>query len=336
LRQQFEDSEYQVTEAKTALMQALRRAMIDAPSVDQGITLFEERYNKRLHLDNIQQTIRNLKDQRSALLGGQTGPMLTALRGHLEAQRTALLAAVPELSGATTERSLPELENEEARLGQQLNQAEQEITRLKTTVETTLSGHRPRSQIEEDLSQYENEVRRLEGFASALTLARDVLQKATEEVHRDFAPRLAQSLGRSLSVITRGRYDSAYVDPSDLAIRLRAPETGAIVGVDELSIGTQEQAYLLLRIELARMLSASRETLPLILDDPFVNFDDGRLHSMLQLLVDISKENQVLLFIKDTFILQWFRSNSEEGVIFKVNELLAPPTSTEVESSNSG
>lgn len=96
-------------------------------------------------------------------------------------------------------RSLPELENEEVQLGQQLNQAEQEITRLKATVETTLSGHRPRSQIEEDLTHYETEVRRLEGFASALTLARDVLQEATEEVHRDFAPRLAQSLGQSLS-----------------------------------------------------------------------------------------------------------------------------------------
>ncbi len=240
------------------------------------------------------------------------------------------------MDGATTERSLPELENEEAQLGRQLNQAEQEITRLRATMETTLSGHRPRSQIEEDLTHYETEVRRLEGFASALTLSIDLLHEATEEVHRDFAPRLAQSLGQSLSLITRGRYDSAYVDPSDLAVRLRVPETGAIVGVDELSIGTQEQAYLLLRIELARMLSASRETLPLILDDPFVNFDDGRLHSMLELLVDISKENQVLLFIKDVFISQWFRSNSEEGIAFKIHELPAPPISTESESSNSG
>jgi len=309
--------------------------MIDVSCIDEGITLFEQRYNKRLRLDDVQQAIRNLKDRRSALPGDQTQPMLIARREHLRAQRTVILAVAPELSGATTERSLPELENEEAQLGQQLNQAEQEITRLRATMETTLSGHRPRSQIEEDLTHYETEVRRLEGFASALTLARDVLQEATEEVHRDFAPRLAQSLGQSLSVITRGRYDSAYVDPSDLAVRLRAPETGAIVGVDELSIGTQEQAYLLLRIELARMLSASRETLPLILDDPFVNFDDGRLHSMLQLLVDISKENQVLLFIKDAFISQWFRSNSEEGVAFKVHELPAPPISAESESSNS-
>jgi len=108
------------------------------------------------------------------------------------------------------------------------------------------------------------------------------------------------------------------------------------VGVDELSAGTQEQAYLLLRIELARMLSTNRETPPLILDDPFVNFDDRRLHSMLELLVDISKENQVLLFIKDAFILQWFRSNYEEGIAFKIHELPAPPISAESESSNSG
>jgi uncharacterized protein YhaN len=324
LKQQAEDSEYQVGETKTALLQVLRRAMIDAPDIDNGINLFEERYKKRLRLDDVQRAIRNLKSQRSALLGEQSKPMLIARSEHLKAQKMAILAASPELSGVTTKRSLSELESEETQLGPRLNQAEQEIARLKATVDTTLSGHRPRSQIEEDLAQHETEVHRLEMFASALTLAKDVLQEAAEEVHRDFAPRLAQSLGQSLSIVTHGRYDSAYVDPSDLTVRLRTPETGNITPVGELSVGTQEQAYLLLRIELARMLSASHETPPLFLDDPFVNFDEKRLYNILGLLVDISKENQVLLFIKDVFISNWLCSNSGEGII-KVHEM---PTSS--------
>lgn len=324
LRQQFEDSEDQVEEATKALLEVLRRAGLDATEVELGIPQFEERYSKRLRFDAVQQDIRRQADQRRSLLGDQTEAMLVGQKDRLDAQRAAILAVAPELLGTTTDSSIHELESEEGRHGEQLKGAEQEIVRLDERIGTSLSGHRPRCDVEEDIARYENEVDRLERFGAALTLARDVLQQATEEVHRDFAPRLAQSLGQTLSQITQGRYGAAFVDPKDLTIRLQVPETGGIVESGQLSMGTQEQAYLLLRIELARMLSARRETLPLLLDDPFVNFDDRRLQRILELLMEISEANQVLLFTKDSFVPSWFYSNQEEGTVFNVHQLPAP------------
>jgi len=39
--------------------------------------------------------------------------------------------------------------------------------------------------------------------------------------------------------------------------------------------------------------------LPLVLDDPFVNCDEQRLSRLLELLAQLSRERQVLLFTKD-------------------------------------
>jgi len=325
LKQQVEDSQNQVDEAKEGLLKVLRRARIDATNVEEGIALFAESYGKRLRLDEVRQKAESLKGQRGALLGDRTEAMLTALRDDLELQKSAALAATPQVSGAVTDKSLQELEIEEGQLRQEISRMEQEMSGLGGSIEATLGKHRQRSEIEEDVARYESEVRRLQRFASALDLAKDVLQKATEEVHRDFAPRLAQSLGQTLSLITQGRYGSAFVDPKDFSISIQAPETGDIVKAGDLSLGTREQAYLTLRIELARMLSANHETLPLLLDDPFVNFDDRRLQRTVQLLVDISQDNQVVLFTKDPFILQWFRANCQEGIVFKVHELPLSP-----------
>lgn len=307
-----------------SLLGALHRAGIGAAGIEEGIALFKECHKGRLRFDEIQRRIQELKEQRKRLLGDQTKVALAKRKEDLQIQQAAILAEAPELSGAATENSLHELESWDEQLAHDLAEAEQEAARLSAAIETTLGGHRARCEVEEDLARYDNEVRSLERFASALRVANDVLQEATEEVHRDFAPRLAHSLGQSLSRVTQGRYRLAYVDPSDFSIGVGAPETRDVVHIGQLSIGTQEQAYLLLRIELARMLSASGETLPIIMDDPFVNFDDKRLQNTLELLTEISKENQLLLFTKDAFISQWLQCNCEEDAAFTVHQLPAP------------
>ena len=53
---------------------------------------------------------------------------------------------------------------------------------------------------------------------------------------------------------------------------------------------------LALRLALVQSVSEVGEPVPMLLDDPFANYDDGRLARTMNLISDIAKVNQVLLF----------------------------------------
>ena len=107
--------------------------------------------------------------------------------------------------------------------------------------------------LRERLDAADERVERLEHVDRVLRLAETELAEAAAETYRDFAPLLNASLEAGISRLTGGRYAHAFVD-EELSIRVEAPETGAVVDLDRLSVGTQKQAYLVQRLELVRLL----------------------------------------------------------------------------------
>ena len=65
--------------------------------------------------------------------------------------------------------------------------------------------------------------------------------------------------------------------------------------INELSQATKEQAYLSLRLALAYGLS-ERAPFPIIMDDPFVHFDNERLSRMIEILTELQPSHQFLYF----------------------------------------
>lgn len=65
--------------------------------------------------------------------------------------------------------------------------------------------------------------------------------------------------------------------------------------MNELSQATKEQAYLSLRLALASVL-ADRAPFPIIMDDPFVHFDNERLSRMIEILKEIQPSHQLIYF----------------------------------------
>ncbi|NEW65845.1 AAA family ATPase [Carnobacteriaceae bacterium zg-84] len=120
-----------------------------------------------------------------------------------------------------------------------------------------------------------------------------------------------------LSVGTSGHLDDLLVEASKLFAKLTHQryvaltfdkETIRVVKANsdvyllhELSQGTLEQLYVSLRFAFIRYIS-SRLSLPVLIDDSFVNFDKTRLTVVYELLEDLSKTNQVLYFTFDTDI----------------------------------
>ena len=131
---------------------------------------------------------------------------------------------------------------------------------------------------------------------------------------------LEHQVGRDIARLTGGRYRRVSIDDQTLDIQVWAPERGDWVQASQLSKGTVDQVFLAARIGLVRLVTQNRRP-PLILDDPFVTFDDTRAARAALLLRELSSDFQVIYLAC---------SNRYDGLADSVVELPGP---TEAESA---
>ena len=131
----------------------------------------------------------------------------------------------------------------------------------------------------------------------ATTYAMALIEDIARDKHARIAPKLAESASIHLSKITDGAYDELLIN-RDMNISVRIPETNILNENPErtLSKGTVDQVYLALRLSLLQSISDAGEAAPMLLDDPFANYDDKRLALTMGLLEEIAHTYQVILF----------------------------------------
>lgn len=101
-------------------------------------------------------------------------------------------------------------------------------------------------------------------------------------------------MARDVERITNGRYRRLRVDEATLTFSVHSPETGGWIDVRRLSQGTLDALYLCARLGIVRQVTAPAAP-PLLLDDPFVTFDEERATRALELLKDMARDLQVIL-----------------------------------------
>ncbi|MDO4287957.1 MAG: AAA family ATPase [Eubacterium sp.] len=104
---------------------------------------------------------------------------------------------------------------------------------------------------------------------------------------------LEQRIGALLKQIT-GHYDTVVID-EHFNIEVQLPETGRYVPISQLDGKVIDQIYFALRFGLEDG-SRQEAALPLVLDDPFVNYGLERKKAVLGSLWKLSADRQVLLF----------------------------------------
>lgn len=150
-------------------------------------------------------------------------------------------------------------------------------------------------QLEENIRELELNKEKLEDTAFSLRTALDVLEEANQEIKRDFTPLLNSNASKIISKITASRYGELKADEL-LILRTTEPESRDIVPVSILSGGTIDQMYLALRIALVQTIEGKVEKLPLIMDEVLSQYDDARSLETLRMLMELSKERQIILF----------------------------------------
>ncbi|MCI8827677.1 MAG: AAA family ATPase [Ruminiclostridium sp.] len=149
--------------------------------------------------------------------------------------------------------------------------------------------------LEARLDNLQEERSRLETDFEAISLAREVLSQADEQLHARFSPQLSQQAALYFSKLTQGKYDQINLDRS---LNVTVRETGSFSDrpLAYLSRGTADQLYLSLRLAVAQLLLPPGQPTPLVLDDALLTFDDHHLAITMELLTELSKQRQVILF----------------------------------------
>lgn len=156
--------------------------------------------------------------------------------------------------------------------------------------EEALGGLGP---MDDQVKDLEERIARQESELAALELALEALDAANASLRARFSPALNEEAGAILSRLTGGKYTALTFTRAFEAL---AQTPSGARSAQLLSQGTADQTYLALRLALCRLALPETQTPPVVLDDALVCFDDARLSLALEVLGELARERQVLLF----------------------------------------
>ncbi len=142
----------------------------------------------------------------------------------------------------------------------------------------------------DELNAAKEKLRRMEKEYSAVELAASALAEAGENIRRDIIPKIVRRASAMFSDATAGRYESLGAGS---AFKLNAVLDGRTRDSALLSSGTEDLAYVCLRVALAAELFGDRRP-PLIFDESLAFMDYGRSAAAADALA--GSGHQVMLF----------------------------------------
>ena len=303
--QSIRDAQMLHLEAEQKIMAALALCGLEASDPKTATEVLVSRQTERTAtLVKFDEATREYAEL-NALLDGGTLEDLVTQTSDRQRQAAALAAEFGSIPEIAVDLNL----DQEVRVAEGLAKDAASVAADAETLARARAQDVPNiPEAEEELDSAQQELDRVTRLSQTLTLTLDFLRRAEERVHRDIAPLLAAGLRRWISNVTQGRYTDARVDPRDLSVQVLGPDN-EWRDARQLSHGTAEQIYLLLRAVLAERLATTGETCPLILDDVLVQSDRARKHALLDVIVSISRGRQVILLTQEEDVLRWAQEN---------------------------
>ena len=188
--------------------------------------------------------------------------------------------------------------SEAARLGRQLAAGRAEIETLSRQLAQAngrLAAMGDPLVLSSSLGYMRTEYEQLCDEYDAIGLALETLKDADTEIQRRFSPELGRVASGYMSAVTGGRYADVLIN-RDFSAMTRISDDTVSRRAEYLSAGTLDIMYLAVRLAVCELALPDGEPCPLILDDALVNLDDERLEQAMNLLGEIAKERQVILF----------------------------------------
>lgn len=149
-------------------------------------------------------------------------------------------------------------------------------------------------ELEAKIRQIEEAQSVLQKHIGAVELGAELLQQAQNRKQCDLGPRLSGQTGAYLGGLTSGRYDTVELSRT-LEPQVRV---GSVVRSGKHYSGaTGKQLNLSVKLAEIKLLAASGQKLPLILDEPMAVYDEERRSASLETLLRFAKDNDIQIIL---------------------------------------
>jgi exonuclease SbcC len=186
------------------------------------------------------------------------------------------------------ERKVQSLEKRQAELERQRSRCEIIIEQARFNIEDQI-------RLEEELEELQETLKHEDKKVKVYGVASEFLSRARTEVLSSVEGALEREIQEHLTVFTNGKYRQVKVNKEGLEFRVYSDEKGDWVRPEELSGGAIDEFYLAFRLALVKLIFGDKKP-PLILDDPFVNFDSVRLGKTLEFFKTLASDYQIIIF----------------------------------------
>ncbi len=243
---------------------------------------FKRSKSQKLRYDEVQKELENYNRNLSKLLGGKTIEDYKVDKEQVEDFGIDL----QNFDEEKKQNELKRLKNDLEKLSLNYKEYEVQIKNLEDQISKEAS-------LNEEILSLESKKDYLDKKKSSIQYAANRIKELSTDIHRDYAPIINKKVGQLINKITAGKYKSVTID-KNLNVNLQPRDGGRLLNFNKLSAGTIDQIYFSLRMGLTEEII--NKNLPLVLDECFVQYDDTRLHSILQVLIKNKGRRQIILF----------------------------------------
>lgn len=194
---------------------------------------------------------------------------------------------------------------EQGRAVGKLKSKQEEFERNKNLCEAIIKTARvdveQQIELEEELESLRENLKQEERRVKVYELAKESLSQAKDDAFSSANEVLEKETQKYFAVFTNGKYSQVKVGKENSEFWIYSPEKDGWVKPEELSGGVIDEFYLAYRLALVKLIFGNKNP-PLLLDDPFGNFDLLRLNKALLLFKDLNKDYQIIIFtLKDIY-----------------------------------
>lgn len=210
----------------------------------------------------------------------------------------AFLQKNPQLQDNSAEREtvLPaaeKLQTEEKRLQREWDELVSRRSELQQKCDSLRDAADKIPDIEDEMARVQAELREDRRRCTLADRTIELLQQAKDKLSNGYVGKIEDGFRSYADQLLAGQLGHAALDKE---LQLRIDEKGADRELGSFSAGTIDSLVLCMRLALIDALFEQEKPF-LILDDPFVNFDDARMHRALEMLHKLAEEQQVLYLL---------------------------------------
>lgn len=200
-----------------------------------------------------------------------------------------------------------------ADLERDLERAFEHLAGIKREIET-LEHDNQATKLRFELRQVDDQLRTLVADWAVCESASRTIEDIRRDFERTHQPPALADAAKMFARMTCHKYGNVWVPLGERRIIVE-DDRGRSFPVQSLSRGTREQLLLAVRLAVVRDLARQGISLPVILDDVIVNFDEERAAATVALLLELAAQGQQLLFVTcHKHLAQLFASHGVEPV----------------------